>query len=129
MPTAANIVQIVDQQQPQSDVAHGTMNLGPEPGHGRTRSGFASQRGQNGSQQLRDFRSIGRLDQYGLDDTSFGLRVFGDGVTRQEAAGDRGLSVVGGADDQKVVRPHAAFGSQDPFQPRMRVAGAAVPDP
>jgi hypothetical protein len=88
-------VQIIDQQQAQSDVSHGGMNFGPEPGRRRTGARFPSQRGEDGSQQLRNAGPIRCLDQRRLDAASLGVGIFSGGMTRQKAPDDRRLAVVG----------------------------------
>jgi hypothetical protein len=62
--------------------------------------------------------------------SSCGMRgPFGACLPRLEAAGDRGLAVIGRRDDQQIVRAHPPFRAQDLLQPRMRLVRPAVADP
>jgi hypothetical protein len=117
--TPLHVMQVVDEQQAQAHILHRLAGFDAELGRIPSRSDFASQGRDDGRQELWNPGPVRRLDQRDGNPGPLGLRIFRGRLSRLEPASDGGLAVVRRADDQQIVRPHAALRAQNLLQPRM----------
>jgi hypothetical protein len=127
--TAGNVVQIIDQEQPQPDILDRAVRFMAKLRNRLTPHRLAAKGPQDVAQERRDPRPRRRLDQGDRDRRVLISRVFRHAPAREEAARDSRLAVIACADHKKIVRTHAALGLKHALQPLMGFPGAAVTDP